>query len=265
MGYQNIFIAGSVQGANLYAVGNTNERDQMQRVVKSMLLELARYQVNVFHTVVPMTLLQSATEANTQLCTSYYAIHSNAGGGRGTTAIHQSSIYVPKDRRDKSVRMATELTNTIAGMGRINRGIYGRRNSLLREYYSDLRLPKMAACILETEFHDWDLGARWIIDNANAIGTNLAKAVCRVEGLVLRIKYVGYLPIALVSPESGTVANIKRWQVFLNWFFGIKMAVDGDFGVITTKYTKLFQKALGLEVDSLVGPVTRDTAFHVIS
>ena len=194
---KKVFIAGSVQYGNLYSYGTRaeqiekyNEGTQVQQIVDYMVAELKLYEVEIVRTVKGMDLNASAKMANDTGCQAYYAIHSNAGGGQGTTALKQTSLFVPSANRTKSAIMATALTNAIAGLGRHNRGTYGKRDSIGREWYSDLRQPKMPSTILEIEFHDWADGAKWLIDNKALIGRTLARAIVQVEGLVKKIVVV---------------------------------------------------------------------------
>ena len=262
---KRIYIAGSVQLANLYKYGTRaeqvafyNEGTQMQLVVDVMMAELKQYDVMVFRTTLDpyMDLNASAKKANELYCTSYYSIHSNAGGGQGVTAIKQTSLLVPKAYRDKSAIMATELCKAIEALGRHNRGTYGRKNSWGGEYYSDLRQPKMPATILEVEFHDWDLGAEWIVKNRITIGKALAQAIVKIEGLVrIPQPYPGPWPTSTVSTTRGTVTDIKRWQSFLCWY-GLTVAIDGKFGPDTQAKTRMFQAQNGLVADGSAGPLT---------
>lgn len=55
----------------------------------------------------------------------------------------------------------------------------------------------------------------------------------------------------LIDPQ------VKYWQKFLNWYYGAKVLdVDGEFGPITLKYTKQFQRKYKLKVDGIVGTET---------
>lgn len=213
---KKIFITGSVQWSNLYSFGTRaeqiekyNEGTQVQQIVDYMLAELSLYDVDAIRSPKTMDLNASAKMANYLGCESYYAIHSNAGGGKGTTALKQTSLFVPKANRVKSALMATELTNAIEGLGRINRGTYGRLNSWKGEWYSDLRQPKMAASILEIDFHDWPDAAAWIINNKELIGRTIARAIAKIEGLVLKAKPVVVPAIAYKVQVTASVLNIR--------------------------------------------------------
>lgn len=68
--------------------------------------------------------------------------------------------------------------------------------------------------------------------------------------------YTGSLPTSTISRKLGGVTEVKRWQKFLNWWYGFKLAVDGDFGNNTEFATIEFQEAHGLGTDGIAGPKT---------
>jgi len=69
--------------------------------------------------------------------------------------------------------------------------------------------------------------------------------------------YTGKLPTSYQSVDHYTVAQTKRWQKFLNWYFGKKVVtVDGIYGPKTKGWTIAFQKkvfASEAEWDGIAG------------
>ena len=62
------------------------------------------------------------------------------------------------------------------------------------------------------------------------------------------------LPYKAYFGEGAKGVGVKRWQRFLNWYNGADVvAVDGEFGTYTKKYTEAFQRSVGLTVDGTVG------------
>ena len=57
-----------------------------------------------------------------------------------------------------------------------------------------------------------------------------------------------------------TGAEVKKWQMFLNWADFNCGTADGDFGANTQKQTKAFQKANGLTDDGVAGKLTIEKA-----
>ena len=47
---------------------------------------------------------------------------------------------------------------------------------------------------------------------------------------------------------------MKNLQLYLNWFGGYGLAVDGEFGKYTDSAVRDFQKRTGLSVDGEFGP-----------
>ncbi len=256
-----IYLAPSCQTWNegLYLLYKTNEAIQCNLITDYIAKELSKYKVEVFRGNISTGLAGNERNANALNCDSYYAIHTNAGpiSAHGVTALYQSWTGFSWARRSKSKLMATELCKGIASLGRDNRGPYaGKRQSDGREWFGDLRVPDMPSCILEIEFHTNPDSTNWLVNNPILIGTNIARSIARVEGLVLlEVGYPGLFPSAPVSKYYGTFTNIKRWQSFLCWY-GVDVAKDGLFGPITEKYTKIFQSNTGLKPDGLVGPLT---------
>lgn len=61
-------------------------------------------------------------------------------------------------------------------------------------------------------------------------------------------------PPLLMRGSKGSA--VKTWQRTLNKL-GYDLVVDGDFGPLTEKATKDFQRKQGIDVDGIVGPITR--------
>ena len=76
-----------------------------------------------------------------------------------------------------------------------------------------------------------------------------------VATTVVKKAYTGKWPTKTVSKKKGSKTQKKRWQAFLKWY-GYPVKVDGKFGSSTVKYTKQFQKSVGLKADGSVGKKT---------
>ena len=65
-------------------------------------------------------------------------------------------------------------------------------------------------------------------------------------------KYSGTIPKPTLKKGSKG-DQVKLLQKFLNWYLGIKLAVDGIFGNATLSALKKFQKTEGIKVDGIYG------------
>lgn len=73
-------------------------------------------------------------------------------------------------------------------------------------------------------------------------------------------QYKGYLPVANI--KLGSKSNdVKDWQEFLKWYFkDDEIEPDGEFGMITKRFSMAFQALERLEIDGNVGKLTRAAA-----
>ena len=67
--------------------------------------------------------------------------------------------------------------------------------------------------------------------------------------------YTGAFPTKTIKYKSKKKGEVKKWQKFLKWY-GYPVKADGKFGKGTKKYTKKFQKAVGLKATGKVGKKT---------
>lgn len=68
--------------------------------------------------------------------------------------------------------------------------------------------------------------------------------------------YSGTFPTVTASTnlkKGSKGVQVKYLQKFLNWYGNYKLDVDGDFGILTEKSVKDYQKAEGLTVDGIFG------------
>ena len=63
-----------------------------------------------------------------------------------------------------------------------------------------------------------------------------------------------------VGDSSG---DVKRLQKFLNWYLGYGLKVDGNFGAMTRRAVKEWQKSRGIQETGLFGEVSLKEAKKV--
>ena len=216
---RRIYLSPSNQPANLYAVGNTNEKVQLEAIMALVQDRLKAYQVETVMATLSYTINQRDDEAMAQGCTDYLAGHTNAGGGgTGQGAV---AFYHPDHPETKALAEAlvaelnaicpykeNRLNQVPNGMAPYNG--YG---------LGEIREPAkkgIKPVLLEVDFHDNPLTARWIIDNKPGI----ADAI--VRGLV---KAYNLQPVA--KPELIPVPT----QVILDLSGMVKVTYDGVDGL----------------------------------
>lgn len=81
--------------------------------------------------------------------------------------------------------------------------------------------------------------------------------VCRPADLATGIAGTGGGSASRPTIRRGSKgAAVREWQSLLNTIAGRGLRVDGDFGPLTDKATRDFQRMFGLGVDGIVGPKT---------
>ena len=73
--------------------------------------------------------------------------------------------------------------------------------------------------------------------------------------------YDGTFPkVPPILKKGSKGAQVKNLQKFLNWYGDYGLAVDGEFGKLTEKAVKSFQKKVKIDADGEFGPVSLESA-----
>ncbi len=172
-----VYLSPSNQTANLYSYGGTSEGVQMRLIGAVVERILKENDIDVIVADPNMSITNRASEANELGVGMYVAIHSNAGAsGRGTEA-----YYHPD--RDGGKELAQSVYNEVARVTPTpDRGIKDGMAAFNGVGYAEIREPKMAATLVEVEFHDKADLAKWIMDNIEALGEAIAEGIMDYMG-----------------------------------------------------------------------------------
>lgn len=174
-----IMLAPSNQNANLYSYGNTNELVQCVKIANACAEYLSRYDVEVFNgDSYKYGFIERIELANNQAMDLFLSIHTNAGGGRGVES------WV--DRTGKVDALGNLICRYIAALGVTNRGLKTRLHTDGLDWYTELRMTRMPALMVECAYHDNGTEARWIVEHVKEIGEAIARSVVAQYGLKLK-------------------------------------------------------------------------------
>ncbi|MDD4565538.1 MAG: N-acetylmuramoyl-L-alanine amidase [Eubacteriales bacterium] len=172
-----IYISPSTQHANIGFGGYGSEEKQMNLVADVVCKCLTESGIEWKRNEPDMTLVEVANDSNRYKPDFHFAIHSNAGGGRGTEAL----IY---SLSRESERFANIIYSKISALTPTkDRGI-----KVMPELY-ELKYTKAKACIIEIAFHDNKGDAEFIMKNIQEIGIALAQGICEYFGVELKNPY----------------------------------------------------------------------------
>jgi len=252
---RRLYLSPSNQPANRYAVGNTTEKIEMEVVAKAVQFYLQDYEVETVMASLYLNFAYRDEEARLKGCTDYLAIHSNAGGGG--TAIGTVAFY---HRNQPSTKiLAEKLVSRLDGIcpykeNRANQVVDG-----MAQYdgygLGEVREPAkkgINANLLEVNFHDNPLTAKWIIDNKDAIAKEIAMAYVETYSIakkrVDKVQFATVVakPYLNVRADAGTqfpkIAYLEDTSEV--WIMGekdgwYKVAWGPNQGWVSAKYLKL--------------------------
>ena len=166
-----IYLSPSAQPANLYAVGDTTEQIQCNRIAEYAKTALERCGFEVKKAPEGQDYKVNVTESNYWGADIHVPIHTNAGGGHGPIVFIYSKT-VERQTLGKAVYDAVnDIVPTPSKYGvQVKQGLYEVSHSIGKCVY------------VECAFHDDKKEAQWIIDNVEALGEAIAKGICEGTG-----------------------------------------------------------------------------------
>lgn len=170
-----VYINPSVQKANMYACSLGSEAENMQDIANLMegILSNCSY-IDLKINDGTKSLSNSCKESNEFKSDIHLALHSNAGGGKG------SEIYYYKNKTFSNVIYKNYVTlNNFPQRGLKYGGSLYELSTVKAKY----------ASLIELQFHDNEEEAKWIVNNKNRIALNLSNSIKEYSKKILNINY----------------------------------------------------------------------------
>lgn len=180
-----IYLSPSAQPHNAYAVGNTTEQVQCNRIATAAKKALERNGYTVKKAPEGQSYVKNVAESNTWGADIHMPIHTNAGGNhKGTLGLCYKGCV--NNKYMQAVYKAVAECTPWPDMG------IGVRSDLY-----EINKTNMMCVYIECAFHDKADSAQWIINNVTALGEAIAKGFCAADGKT----YI---------PAGGTKVNPKQ-------------------------------------------------------
>ena len=260
MSTKRIYLSPSNQNRNTYATGGTNEMAQCDKIAAATAKALKRCGFEVM-VAKSGTLMQTrCPESDKFGADIHMPIHTNAFNGKYTGGTRVFCL-------NSNGRKAAEAVKN--ALGAISPG-KDDSVSYKTDLY-EINVPRALTVYVECEFHDTVTGSNWIRNNTNAIAEAICKGMCKYFGYKYKsasssgtTKPAQTAKPTTSKPSTGTNASatsgksaiktvqkwvgatqdgvygsntkkclIKKLQSELNKQFGLRLAVDGIFGVNT--------------------------------
>ena len=168
---KSVYLSPSLQEHNVGVCGYGTEEAMMNRVADVTQRVLEANGVVCYRNRTDWTLEQVIKDSNAKRPDLHFAIHSNAGGGRGC----EIYAYAPGGNGEKAARAIYAEIEPLTPS--TDRGV--KFNPKLYE----LNATTAPAVLVEIAFHDNAEDAAWIMGNVELIGTALAKGVLKHLGI----------------------------------------------------------------------------------
>lgn len=198
---KKIYLSPSNQNDNKYAVGDTNEMIQCNKIAAAAEKALKRCGFSVKKAPQGQSMYVSVKESNNWGADMHLPIHTNAFDGKTT-----GGTLVMLYRSDgENYRAGKAILNQV---GPITPG----KDYAIRTNTSLYELSSTAAVAVytEVEFHDTAEGATFIINNTQKVGEAITKGVCDFYG-------VSYRPEDGDSSGSGEDVTKDMYRVRKAW------------------------------------------------
>lgn len=231
-----IYLSPSNQPNNLYPVGNTNEKVQMEKLASLIQAKLAKYEVESIMANLSSSIVVRQVEASNKKADFYAALHSNAGS---PTAVGTVVFYHPDSALSKKVAefVVKHLDDVFPfpenRYEQVISGIQPAKKINFHEVREPMKLG-IPAILIEVNFHENPTVAQWMIDNMSKIADGVTAAF--VEAFKLKLK----------EPSSKTVVRPVAPKVRLNKDTSLWAFDETKWGDI--KSVKEFQKGALIDV-----------------
>ena len=193
-----VYLSPSNQTENRYAYGNTNEAEQCGRIAETCRAALERSGVTVKLGHMP-SMQEKVRESDAFGAELHVPIHTNAFNGSvmGTRMFCYNATGKGMNACKAIFARVAPLSPGTSENIQVNPKLY------------EVRAPKAPTAYLECEFHDTAEGARWIVENAVAIGEAIARGICDYFGLTFKEQE----PPKPAEPEQPAEQKLYRVQV----------------------------------------------------
>lgn len=167
---KRIYISPSNQSGNVYATGNTNEKEQCHKIARACVDYLEKAGFNVKCTYND-DMYERVRESNKFGADMHIAIHTNATSKHNVTGGTQIFLYSINGERERAGKAVFDSLSPLTP------GKSAERIIAKPDFY-ECNSTSALAVYCECEFHDTKEGSDFIINNTAAIGVAIAQGVC---------------------------------------------------------------------------------------
>jgi N-acetylmuramoyl-L-alanine amidase len=219
---KKIYISPSDQHRNIYAVGNTNEKEQCHAITANLMTALARCGMHA-KTNYTASMKDRVKESNEWGADLHLPIHTNAFNSnvKGTRLF----CY---DKTGEGYRASVAVMSALAPI------TPGESDSITVKHFYEVKYAHAPTVYLEVAFHDNKEEAAWIIDHTEDIAEAICQGLCAYYGVEYVSPNAQEQEQETVNPEKlhrvqvGAFSDHKNAEAMLK-----KLSAAGFGGFIT--------------------------------
>lgn len=194
-----VYVSPSKQEKNLYAVGNTNEAVQCNKIGDALVVALKRCGFDVMCNGTD-SMDKRVRESDAWGADLHLPIHTNAHNGE----VKGTRLFC-NDKKGAGYRACVAIMASLAPI------TPGESDSISVARYYEIKQPKAPTAYVEVAFHDNEEEALWIISHTDEIAEALCRGVCDHFG----VKYVAPTSDILYRVQVGAFRNKDNAKAML--------------------------------------------------
>lgn len=201
---KSVYLSPSTQEHNIGSGNYGTEEARMNQIADVTQRVLQSHGVEVHRNKPEWSLAQVVNDSNQVKPDLHFAIHSNAGGGRGSE-VYAYAAGGNGEKAAKAIYSEIESFTPTSDRGvKFNPSLYELRNT------------NAPAALVEIAFHDNAEDSTWIVNNIEAIGIALAKGVLKYFGIPYEAPVAEPpKPLKLYRVQVGAFANKQSAEALL--------------------------------------------------
>ena len=165
-----VYLSPSSQKANKYAYGGVSEADVCREIGKLVETFLILNGVSC-KLGLQDNYVDRVNESNTFYPDLHVCIHTNAGGGQGTTVFTSSKC--------KNNKYAKSIYNEVALVTPTK-----DRGMKVKDNLYEIKNTRANCCYIEMEFHDNPTTAKWIIENKYELAQSIVNGILKPNNII---------------------------------------------------------------------------------
>jgi N-acetylmuramoyl-L-alanine amidase len=166
-----IYVSPSDQHRNLYAVGDTNEKDQCHAISAALIKALVRCGMQA-KTNYTASMQERVKESNEWGADLHLPIHTNAFNGK----VKGTRLFC-YNKTGEGYRASVAVMSALAPI------TPGESDSITVKHFYEVKYAHAPTVYLEVGFHDNKEEAKWMIENTEQIAEAICQGVCDYFGV----------------------------------------------------------------------------------